>query len=132
MAFPVQEKYILNAETELDVTFPDSFRKRMMLNNGGVVEIDSDYFELYPFYDFSERKRVKRTCNSIVHETVNSRVNYGLSEKLIEIGHNGGGDVLVYRIKSNRNVDSTIYILDHETGELEIVARDFAELDLII
>ena len=63
MAFPVDEKYIENAEIELGVKFPDSFRKKMMKVNGGGVEVSTDYFELHPFYDASDKKRIKRTCN---------------------------------------------------------------------
>jgi hypothetical protein len=77
MAFPVEKKFIEIAEAELGVKFPESFRNKMMKLNGGCVqltdddEVDEDeasYYELNPFYDTSDKKRIKRTRNSIVHE----------------------------------------------------------------
>ena len=127
MAFPVEEKYIEIAEAELGAKFPDSFRKRMMKLNGGGVEVATDYFQLYPFYDTSDKKRIKRTCNSIVHETNNSRNYYRLPPNLITIGNNGGGDELVYRIENNK-INPTVYWFNHETEELEYAASDFSEL----
>jgi len=130
MSFPVEEKYIEKAEYELDVRFPDSFRKKMIERNGGEVEIGEDYFQLYPFYDTSDKKRIKRTCNSIVHETKNERTHYGMPETLIAIGNNGGGDILVYKIEENNKLNPKVYWLNHETEELVFVANDFSELQI--
>lgn len=129
MAFPVDEKYIVNAEEELGARFPDSFREKMMKSNGGGVDVSSDYFELHPFYDTSDKKRIKRTCNSIVHETKMARDHYRLPENLVVIGNNGGGDVLVYKIEINGCIGNTVYWLDHETEELVFAANDFGELN---
>ncbi|MEJ2760706.1 MAG: SMI1/KNR4 family protein [Gammaproteobacteria bacterium] len=68
------------------------------------------------------------TCNSIVHETKTYRENYGLSQELIVMGDNGGGDLLVYKIKDDGTIDPSIYWRDHDTEELVIVAEDFSEL----
>ncbi len=86
MAFPVEEIFVVKAENELGVRFPDSFREKMMQKNGEGVEVGMDYFSLYPFYDTSEKKRIKRTCNSIVHETKMARDHYRLPNNLIVIG----------------------------------------------
>lgn len=128
MAFPVEEKFIEKAEAELEVKFPTSFRNKMMRLNGGGVEVKTDYFELPPFYDTSDKKRIKRTCNSIVHETNTARDHYRLPKNLIVIGNNGGGDVLVYKIVENGEIEPTVYWLDHETEELVFAASDFSEL----
>lgn len=129
MAFPVEEKFIEKAEEELGVKFPLSFRHKMMRLNGGGVEVSTDYFELHPFYDTSDKKRIKRTCNSIVHETKTAREHYRLPTNLIVIGNNGGGDVLVYKIEENGIIDPKVYWLDHETEELVFAANDFSELN---
>ena len=129
MAFPVEEKYILNTEKELCVRFPDSFRKRMMESNGEGVEVKQDYFELHPFYDFSNKKRIKRTCNSTLHETKTARERYNLPENLIVIGNNGGGDILVYKLENDGSINNTVYWQNHETGELNFAANDFADLN---
>ena len=128
MAFPVETKFIEKAEAELGAKFPASFREKMMRLNGGGVEVETDYFELHPFYDTSDKKRIKRTCNSIVHETKTARDHYRLPKNLIVIGNNGGGDVLVYKIEENGEIDPTVYWFDHETEELVFAASDFSEL----
>lgn len=69
MAFPVDEKYLEVVEEEPDAQFPPSFRSKMISENGSEVTVHGDNFDLYPFYDTTDRKRLKRTCNSIVHET---------------------------------------------------------------
>ena len=132
MAFPVEEKFIEKAEKELGVRFPDSFREKMIKMNGEGVEVATDCFTLHPFYDTSDKKRIKRTCNSIVHETKTARQNYGLPTNLVVIGDNGGGDVLVYKIKDDCSIDPKVYWLDHETKELVFAANDFGELKVSV
>jgi cell wall assembly regulator SMI1 len=128
VAFPIDEKYILKAEEELEVRFPNSFREKMMLSNGGEFEVEGQVFFKYPFYDMSDKKRIKRTCNSIVHETKKGWEDYGLPRNLIAIGDNGSGDTLVFNI-SNGILEPTVYWLDHETRELNKIADDFSEID---
>ena len=132
MPFPVEEKYIQKAENELGIRFPESFRQKMMKNNGEGVEVGEDYFELHPFYDTSDKKRIKRTCNSIVHETKMARDHYRLPTDLIVIGNNGGGDVLVYKVQRNGDIDPTVYWFDHETEELVFAADEFSDLTVSV
>ena len=136
MAFPVEEKFIENAEAELGVKFPESFRNKMMKLNGGCVQIPSDdevdedeldYYELNPFYDTSDKKRIKRTCNSIVHETKIYREQYGLPQNLIVLA-DSDGDLLVYKIEDNGIIDPAVYWRNRDTEELVVVADDFSEL----
>jgi hypothetical protein len=51
-----------------------------------------------------------------------------LPENLIVIGNNGGGDVLVYKIKSSGAIEPTVYWFDHETEELVFAANEFSDL----
>ncbi len=132
MPFPVEEKYIQKAETELGIRFPESFRQKMMKNNGEGVEVGEDYFELHPFYDTSDKKRIKRTCNSIVHETKMARDHYRLPTDLIVIGNNCSGDVLVYKVQRNGDIDPTVYWFDHETEELVFAADEFSDLTVSV
>jgi len=136
MAFPVEEKFIEIAEAELGIKFPESYRNKMMKLNGGCVklpdedDVDEDevsYYELNPFYDASDKKRIKRTCNSIVHETKTYREQYGLPQNLIVLA-DSDGDLLVYRIEENGKIDPKVYWRDRDTEELVIVADDFSEL----
>jgi hypothetical protein len=128
MAFPVEDKYIEKAETDLGVRFPDSFRSKMSNMNGGEVAVSTDHFELHPFFDTSDKKRLKRTCNSIVHETNTAREHYGLPKSLVIIGNNGGGDVLVFKFDSSGRSDGKVYWLDHEDNDLNFAANDFGDL----
>jgi len=128
VAFPIEEKYIEIAENELGVKFPESFRRKMIKLNGGGVDVGGDHFEIHPFYDTSDKKRIKRTCNSIVKETNTARNHYRLPGNLIVIGNSGGGDVLVYKVEDNGTVSNTVYWFDHETEELVLAASDFGDL----
>lgn len=136
MAFPVEEEFIEKAEAELGVRFPDSFRNKMMELNGGCVVIPDDeeedediasYYELNPFYDTSDKNRIKRTCNSIVHETKTYREQYGLPNHLIVLA-DCDGDLLVYKIEEGGAIDPKVYWRDQDTEELVIIADDFSEL----
>jgi hypothetical protein len=82
-----------------------------------------------PSFDDSDRKRLKRTCNDIVRETTSARKGGWFPPEAIAIGHNGGGDKLVFMAEqeSDRYAD-TVYWWDHETGELNQVADAFEEL----
>ncbi|MDX8395176.1 MAG: SMI1/KNR4 family protein [Mariprofundaceae bacterium] len=128
MAFPVDEKFIKKAEDQIGSKFPDSFRNKMMVLNGGSVEVLTDCFQLHPFFDTSDKKRTKRTCNSIVHETNIARNYFRFPSNLIVIGNNGCGDVLVYKIEEAGNIDPKVYWFDHETESLILAASDFSEL----
>ncbi len=70
MPFPLEEKYILATEAKMGVRFPESFRAKMMKSNGGEVSTPPDAWELYPFLDTSNRKRISRTSNEIPRESI--------------------------------------------------------------
>ena len=104
------------------------FAAKMMQLNGVGVEVGADCFSLHPFYDTSDKKRTKRTCNIIVHETKMARVHYRLPNNLIVIGNNCSGDVLVYKVEGNGSIDPTVYWFDHETEEMVFAANEFSDL----
>jgi hypothetical protein len=130
VAFPVDIKFINEAEVKLGVKFPAPFVLRMAQNNGGEVVASRDSWELHPFLDTSDRKRLKRTCNDIVHETKVAREWPRFPEKAIAIGSNGGGDRLVLLPRADdATVLGSVYWWDHETGELVFIADDFGDLE---
>jgi len=128
--FPVDIKSIHDAELKLGVRFPASFVSKMVKLNGGSVRIASDIFELHPFLDASDRKRLARTCNDIVRETTSARGWRGFPETAVNIGANGGGDLLVLMPQADRAdlLSHEVYWWDHETGALQPAADDFADL----
>ncbi|MCP4986215.1 MAG: SMI1/KNR4 family protein [Colwellia sp.] len=130
MPFPVDEKYIVQTEEKLAVRFPHSFKEKMKKENGGEVETPPDAWLLYPFFDTSDRKRLKRTTNDIIKETKSAQEWTGFPNNTVTIGSNGSGDQLVFlRLESTKaTLGNTVYCWDHETGNLNKLANDFSEL----
>ena len=130
MPFPVDEKFTLETEEKLGVRFPAAFREKMMQTNGGKVQTPPDAWDLYPFFDKSDRKRIKRTNNDIARETTMARKWDNFPEEAIAIGSNGCGDQLVF-IRSGDDplkLDNSVFWWDHETGNINKVAGDFSDL----
>ncbi|MCO6047793.1 SMI1/KNR4 family protein [Aeoliella sp. ICT_H6.2] len=133
MPFPVDIKWINETEKKLGVRFPASFVTAMAKMNGGGVNTTFDSFVLFPFFDASDRKRIQRTCNSIDRETRSARESWhGFPATAVAIGANGGGDLLVLLPMPGHpdTLQHNVYWWDHETGEIELVADDFADLEL--
>ena len=129
MPFPVDEKFILQAEQKLSVRFPASFRERMMKDNGGEVETSPNAWQLYPFMDTSDKKRLKRTCNDITRETASARQWDSFPRDAVTVGANGCGDQLVLIPTDDPAVlQDAVFWWNHETGEIHKVADDFKEM----
>lgn len=130
MAFPVEEKYIIETEKELGLRFPRTFREKMKKENGGEIETANDSWTIHPFFDKSDIKRLKRTTNNIILETKNSREWDNFPPTGIAIGDNGSGDKLVLLPIDNKptELSEKIYLWSHATGELTEVADDISEL----
>ena len=131
MPFPVDEEYIKKAEQKLEVKFPAAYAQKMMEANGGEVQTPPDAWVLYPIFDSSDKKRLKRTCNDIVRETMHAREWPGFPANAVAIGSNGGGDQLALLPDKDSPdlLSNEIYWWDHETGELNLVAASFDDLE---
>ena len=127
MPFKLDERFIVAAEQQLAAPLPHSYRQAMMTSNGGQVIAHDDVWELHPILDTSDRRRLKRSCNDILHETAFMRDWPGWPENALAIGSNGGGDRLVL-LKANRRYEPTIYVFLHDTSELVAVADVFSDL----
>jgi hypothetical protein len=64
MPFPIDKQYITAAEQVLNLTFPTSFKNKMMIENGGELFLAEDDWQLFPFFDESDQKR------KCVHATI--------------------------------------------------------------
>src|SRR5215510_12504260 len=64
--FELEERFVIAAEQQLGASLPSSYRRAMMLSNGGRVHAFDDVWDLYPILDKSDRKRLKRSCNDIL------------------------------------------------------------------
>ncbi|QDT24786.1 SMI1 / KNR4 family protein [Gimesia panareensis] len=132
MLFPVEERFIHETEKRLGLKLPPDYVNKMMKANGGEVQTTPDAWVLYPIFDTSDKKRLKRTCNDVVRETESARDWVGFPDEAVAIGSNGCGDQLVLlRDKKSPEVSGDeVFWWDHETGALNMVAARFADLTL--
>lgn len=132
MPFPIDIKYIFETENELEVEFPDLFKKKMIEENGGELETKNDDWQLYPFFDKSDRKRISRTCNHIVLETKQAREWNNFPLNAIAIASNGCGDQLIFLPSDSKGkLNEEIYFWSHETGKTNKVADNIDQLMII-
>lgn len=130
MPFPLDPKYIRETEQKLSTRFPLAYRDKMIRDNGGQIEAADDVWELYPFFDSSDRKRIARTCNDIVRETKQMRDWPGFPAGAVAIAENGTGDQLIFLPGETGagELGAAVFWWDHETGEIQRIADDFSEL----
>lgn len=129
MAFPLDEKFITDTENELNVLFPNEFKTKMIQQNGGEVFTEDDNWQLYPFFDQSDKKRISRTCNHIGLETKQAREWINFPDDAVAIAGNGCGDHLVLlTTDGGKKLGEEIFIWHHETGEVEKTAETITEL----
>lgn len=130
MPFPIAADEIAKTEKKLGVFFPLGFKARMARDNGGEIEAADDYWQLIPFLDASDRKRIARTCNDIGRETASIRSWRGFPADAYVIAQNGSGDYLILRQSESdsQSLGEEIYFWDHETGEATLVADSIQEL----
>jgi SMI1 / KNR4 family (SUKH-1) len=128
MPFELDDRFIVAAEEKLGATLPYSYRQAMKKGNGGAVRACDDVWHLYPILDTSDRKRLKRSCNDILHETGFMRDWRGWPESALAIASNGTSDRLVL-LKRGRQYDPAVYVWLHDTHELVAVAEVFSDLE---
>lgn len=120
MAFPVDARWIQQAEAELGRALPPWLRNRLMAQNGGTLRVEGEPWPLHPVFDGSDRKRTARTANHIVLETREARKWRTFPADAIAIAKNGFGDQIVLRADSD-----VPEFWDHEAGEVLPVATDW-------
>ena len=130
MPFPLDVRYISETEKKLGATLPIDYVKRMLKENGGQVSALSDTWVLYPIFDPSDKRRLKRTCNDIVRQTQSAQEWTGFPIDAVAIGSNGCGDQLVLlRARELPGVlTDVVYWWDHETGEHTKVSDKISDL----
>jgi len=130
MPFATEDQFIDAAEAKLGVRLPKALRARLRNTNGGEVEIKDDVWQLYPVFDTSDRKRTTRTANDIVRETTVAREWRGFPPAAVAIAANGSGDLLVLlpSAQDPSILDERIYVWDHETTKLHVVAGNLEQV----
>ena len=127
MPFDLAEKFVVAAESALGASLPDEYKVAMRQSNGGEVETDDDYWNLYPIADTSDRKRLARTANHILAETQACQGWPGFPENALAIARNSTGDQLLF-LKKGTEFGATVYAWSHETGNIKAVADSFNKL----
>lgn len=130
MPFPIDLKYIEETEKELGLTFPDSFKNKMRKENGGTLSTKEDDWQLFPFFDQADQKRMSRTSNHIVLETKLAR-NWGnFPVDGIAIASNGSADYLILlpTKENDKQLGAEIFSWFHETGEVKEIAKSIDEI----
>ena len=128
MPFPVDPKYVVDSEHKLGVQFPESYHAGMHVMNGGPV---TEPWRLFPVFDTSNRKRIKRTANNVVRETEYAKRMVGFPEEAVAIGADDYGNylVLIPEAKGGHKLRDTVYEWDHETGNLRVA---FPTLEILM
>jgi hypothetical protein len=131
MPFPVELKYIEEFEKDLGLSFPEKFKAKMTIQNGGEIQTDEDEWTLFPFLDKSDNKRISRTCNHIGLETANAKEWGNFPADAVAIGENGFGDLLI--LLPDKSIPSkltdNIFVWLHETGEIYELAENINSID---
>lgn len=130
MPFPITATEIAKTEAKLGVRFPDAFKLAMSEDNGGEIEAAEESWQLFPFLDTSDRKRLSRTCNDITMETKAAREWRGFPPSGFAIAQSACGDLLILLPSEGDplHLDDTIHLWNHETGELSEVACSLVDL----
>lgn len=130
MPFPVQEQYIREAEEQLGLKLPRSYRDKLRVANGGEACLDGESWQFYPVRDSSERKRSSRTCNDLVQETRSAREWSGFPEDAVAIAFDGSGDLLILTQddSSEPTLSPVVQRWDHETRKSRVVCSHVSEI----
>jgi hypothetical protein len=130
MPFPTTLECIVEAENQLGVQLPESFRSHLLVSNGSEVDVEDDTWRVYPVFDKSDRKRIARTANHVVYETNQARSWPGFPAQGVAIADNGAGDklVLLPSAYDAKRLGSAVLFWDHETRQTSFVADDFGKL----
>jgi hypothetical protein len=129
MPFPIDEIFVKKTEAKVRAAFPESYRTKMMGENGGEIVIGEDTWFLYPILDETDKKRASRTGNDIVHETESAKKWRGFPPNAISIAHNGEGDLLVFLIDAGAGkMGEAVFVWNHDNGSLETLSTSFGSL----
>ena len=124
MGFNLEEVFIKNTENNLGIQFSLSFKTKMMDDNGGEISIKGEGWFIFPFYDNSDKRRIKRTSNNITRETNLFYLDHDDIKNYVVFADNGSGDYLLFDKKN----PTPVYMFLHESEIIKKVAEDFSDL----
>jgi hypothetical protein len=114
MAYPVSEAHLREAEARLGRSLPPALRARLLRDNGGAVECDGEEWQLFPVWDPTDRRTMRKTASHLVAETQRAASRWArFPVGAMAIAENGSGDLLVLRSGSDQ-----VEMWLHETGQV--------------
>lgn len=114
MAYPTDEARLREAEAQLGWSLPAPLRERLLRDNGGSIRCDGDEWQLFPVWDPTDRRTMRKTAKHLVAETRQAVTGWaGFPPDAIAIAANGSGDLLILRRGSD-----VIELWLHETREV--------------
>lgn len=139
MPFPLEYKFISATEEQLGFKFPEQYKAKMQIDNGGSFEInlsedeDEDYYIeswfLFPFQDTTDIKRIKRTMGHLIEENKSNSRMEDFPANSVAIAHNGAGDCLLMRANEDSQLGEEIYLWRHDDTEyIELIASSINDL----
>ena len=114
MSFELSEAQLRRAELLLGARFPESYRRAMLLHNGGEREVDGEPWELIPISDDRSHWRASRTSEDVLGWTDQFRMWRAWPKSGISIARNGVGDALLF-LKERGRIRPEVYVWWHET-----------------
>jgi SMI1-KNR4 cell-wall len=130
MPFDLSESWVLDLENQLGARLPEAYRIAMLVDNGGALSLLNgkaldDSWWLYPIEDRTDRKRLSRSANYVLKETLSCRAWESFPANGLAIADNGSADQLLFLL-GDAQFDSTVYHWNHETGLVTVMAPDFS------
>ncbi len=124
MPFPISPAEIAKTEVKSGFIFPIGMKTRLVKDNGGEIELAGECWQLVPFLDATDRKRLARTCNDIIRETASWRDSEGFPKDGFVIAENGTGNCLFILPdkEGSRHLGEIIYFWNHESHDYRVIA----------
>jgi hypothetical protein len=127
MPFDLSEAQLKRTELLLGARFPESYRRSMLVHNGGERDLDGELWELLPIRDDRSERRSSATDEDVLGWTDEFRMWRSWPKGAISIARNGVGDALLF-LRERERIRPEVYVWRHENGALEKIASDFGEV----
>lgn len=125
----VTRKNIAKTQLKLGVIFPNEFKEKMTIENGGSIEQFDNSWTIYSFSNESDRRRLRWKRSDITGETKNARQLAHFPSGAVVIAGNETGDKLILLPTGNgRRLGENIHKWTRETGEVTLIAEDISHL----
>lgn len=127
MSFPIELARIREVEQTLGRQLPDGYVAHMQRANGG--NTPDDRWILHPFFDATDRARIKRTAQHVLSETEQAGRLKAFPQGALVIGEDMEGTLLILLPSSSASdrFEAAVYAWHPFHGEVTKVVEDFTE-----